>query len=764
VHVGAHFLQPLLVADAEALFLVDHEQPEVLEPHRLGEQRVGADDDIHGAVGDALAGALALAQPNEAAQLPDADRKAPEPLGKALVVLAREQRRGGDHRHLHAAHRRHEGRAHRHFGLAEADIATNQPVHRLTGGDVLDHLRNRRKLVVGFLVREARGKLLPGVVRGLQHRRLAQRAFGGEPDQLVGNLPDALLEPGLLGLPCAAAELVEQPFLVAELAQEFNVFDGKIQAVATGVFERQAFVRCARRRDRLKPGVAPDAVIDMHHEVARAEGIRLGEKVLRPPPPLLRRADQPVPQNVLFRHHREPCSLEAVFQRPDREIDPAVALGHVAPVGDLGGGGQPLVGEQALEAVTRALRIGGDNHRAGFTFCPNMIGQCTEKINLFLLPFRREVAPDPPAAVEHPRPGRTRQLGKLDHPVVGRGRLPACVIEVEQPRRTGLVDGIYPALGGHRLAPRVILVGDAVPARQPRRRELVVEHHAGVGQVVEQGFKPLVEERQPVLRALMLTARAHRLIERIVRRARAELDAVILPEPGDRGLVEDHLRNRGQLDHAEVFRGPLGHRIEAARPVEHIAEQIEPHRPGLARRVDVDDPAAHRKIAGLHHRGGLRKPHAHEKGFQRALVDPGVDPRGEARLAQHLARRHTLGCGRQGGEQDEALRRHAVGEGRERGHPGGRNVGVGRHPVIGQAIPRRECDARHIRREEIKRRRHLGHPPRIAGDMHERSTGLFQFAGNQPGVVSLGRAREREGAWIGHGLGLLLRGGGGINR
>jgi hypothetical protein len=46
VHVRAQLLQPFLVADAEALFLVDDQQAEVLEPDALGQQRVGADDDI----------------------------------------------------------------------------------------------------------------------------------------------------------------------------------------------------------------------------------------------------------------------------------------------------------------------------------------------------------------------------------------------------------------------------------------------------------------------------------------------------------------------------------------------------------------------------------------------------------------------------------------------------------------------------------------------------------------------------------------------
>jgi hypothetical protein len=45
-------------------------------------------------------------------------------------------------------------------------------------------------------------------------------ALGGDADQLVGDLADALLQPRLLRLPGAAAELVEQPLLVAEAAEQ----------------------------------------------------------------------------------------------------------------------------------------------------------------------------------------------------------------------------------------------------------------------------------------------------------------------------------------------------------------------------------------------------------------------------------------------------------------------------------------------------------------------------------------------------------------
>jgi hypothetical protein len=54
-------------------------------------------------------------------------------------VLAGEQRGRHDDRHLLAVQRSDEGGADRHFGLAEADIAADQPVHRLAGDQIVDH-------------------------------------------------------------------------------------------------------------------------------------------------------------------------------------------------------------------------------------------------------------------------------------------------------------------------------------------------------------------------------------------------------------------------------------------------------------------------------------------------------------------------------------------------------------------------------------------------------------------------------------------------
>src|SRR5581483_9515677 len=130
MHLGATLLQPLLVADAEMLLLVDDQKAKVAELDRLAEQRMGADDDVDRAVGEALLDRGQLFARYEARGLRDLDRESLETLGEGPGMLARQQRRWHHDRNLLAVERDREGRAQRHLGLAEADIAADQPVHR----------------------------------------------------------------------------------------------------------------------------------------------------------------------------------------------------------------------------------------------------------------------------------------------------------------------------------------------------------------------------------------------------------------------------------------------------------------------------------------------------------------------------------------------------------------------------------------------------------------------------------------------------------
>jgi hypothetical protein len=502
-----------------------------------------------------------------------------------------------------------------------------------------------------------------------------------------------------------------------EAAEQFYVLHRQIQPVAAGIFQRHAFVRSTQRGDRLQTRVAADPVIDMDDQIAGRQALRLGQEVLGPPL-AARRADQPVAQHVLFGDHRQARCLEPVFKGKRCQEQRAGAVRHVADVASKPGTDHALIFQKPLKPFPRAVGIGGQDHLRGFQADLKMIRQGFKKIDLLLLTLGRKVAADPAAGIDDAGAGALRQRRQLDYPVAGRLDLPSGVIEVEEPRRTGLVDTVG-ALRPHRLASRVVLVGDAVPTVDARGRHLIVQHHAGTGQVVEDRLHPVVEEGQPVLHPGVLAAGADRLVQRIVAAGGAEFDAIVLPEPDNGGVIQDDLGHRRKLHHIQLLRGALCRGVEPARAVEHVAEEIQPHGAAGAGRIDVDDPAAHRIVARFGHRGGLREPHADQEIPQPRLVHTMPDPGGERRLAQNVARGQALGRGVDRGQQDKGAG-DAVGESRQRRHPRRRDLGVGRDAVEGQAIPCGKFQHREVGRKEAKCGAHCRHPLVVARHMQQR--------------------------------------------
>ena len=186
VHLLGHFLQPLLVGDAEPLLLVHHQKPQVLEPHVLLQQAVGADEHVHRAAFHPGQGFLDLGGGAEAAHQVDLHRVLGEAAPGGEVVLPGQH--GGGHQDgglpavQHALHHRPEG----HLRLAVAHVPAQQAVHG-PGGlhvplDLVDGAELILRLVVGEIVLEL---LLPGAVGGEGVSRLTL-PLGVELDQPLG--------------------------------------------------------------------------------------------------------------------------------------------------------------------------------------------------------------------------------------------------------------------------------------------------------------------------------------------------------------------------------------------------------------------------------------------------------------------------------------------------------------------------------------------------------------------------------------------------
>ena len=213
----------------------------------------------------------------EARQLDELHRQVGEAVGEDLEVLLGEQRRRHQHRDLLAVGERDERRAQRDLGLAEADVAADQPVHRLAARQVLDDRLDRRLLVRRLLEAEALGERLVVVRAEPERVALARRALRVEVEELrrrVVRLPRRAL---LRLLPLAAAELVQRRRLgrgAAVAADQVQVRHRHVELGVVGVDELQELGRTFAEVQRDEAEIAADAVLLVDDRVADAH---LGE-------------------------------------------------------------------------------------------------------------------------------------------------------------------------------------------------------------------------------------------------------------------------------------------------------------------------------------------------------------------------------------------------------------------------------------------------------------------------------------------------------
>ena len=182
--------------DAKPLLLIDDAQPQVLKFDVLLHQPVGADDDVDLAAAQLLQHLLLLARGAKAREDIHLDRESLHPVAEGLIVLPGQD--GGRHQDgaLLAVHHALEGRADGNLGLAEADVAAQQAVHRHRALHVGLDLLDAAQLVVGLVVGEAPLKVVLPVGVLPEGVALGGLALGVELNQLVGHVLDRLFDPG----------------------------------------------------------------------------------------------------------------------------------------------------------------------------------------------------------------------------------------------------------------------------------------------------------------------------------------------------------------------------------------------------------------------------------------------------------------------------------------------------------------------------------------------------------------------------------------
>ena len=283
VDIRPEALDLLLVADAEPLLLVDDEEPEVLEDDVLGQDPVGADEDIDEPLSEVLEDGLLLGPGLEPGQPLDAHREEDHPGLERLEVLARQDRGRAEDGHLLPVHDGLEGGPHRDLGLPVADVAAEQAVHGRFGLHVLDDLADGLELVLRLLELEDLLELRSPGALGAEGDAPDRLPPGVELEELPGDGLDGLPGPGLGLLPGDRAQLVEGRHDVADLGElldEIQVLDGHEELVVVAVEDLDELPALPVHLDPLQAVEDADPVIRMDDEIAALEVLELGEEGL----------------------------------------------------------------------------------------------------------------------------------------------------------------------------------------------------------------------------------------------------------------------------------------------------------------------------------------------------------------------------------------------------------------------------------------------------------------------------------------------------
>jgi len=210
VDFAAQGLELFFLPDTETVFFVDDHQSEVFDLHIVGQQLVRTDDDVDLAFRQIGNRRVDFLGRFEATHHFYGHRPVGEAVAEAVVVLLGEQ--GGRHqnRHLTPAVHGDERCAHRHFGLAETDVAADQAIHRLRREHVFAHGFDGRLLIRGFFERETGAERRVIGFRVGKRVAFARGAAGIDVEQFSSDIAHLFGRLALGFLPGFGAEAVQR--------------------------------------------------------------------------------------------------------------------------------------------------------------------------------------------------------------------------------------------------------------------------------------------------------------------------------------------------------------------------------------------------------------------------------------------------------------------------------------------------------------------------------------------------------------------------
>ena len=176
-----------------------------------------------------------------------------------------------------------EGSPDGYFRLAEAHVATDQPVHRMQAFHVgLDGFRSYG-LVGRIFKHKGRFQLLLHERIGREGKSACLLPFRIEFDQILGDILDFRLGTAFEILPGLAAQAIDfRCFAVTrlELGNAVERMDGNKHHVATGINQFDRFLYPSVQVGFHQTSVLPYSMVDMDHIVAHPHGVQVVDRHL----------------------------------------------------------------------------------------------------------------------------------------------------------------------------------------------------------------------------------------------------------------------------------------------------------------------------------------------------------------------------------------------------------------------------------------------------------------------------------------------------
>ncbi len=286
VGLQLELLEAFLVLHAEAVFLVDDDQPQLRKDDIVAQQAMRPDHDVDRSLGDLGEDGRLFLRRLEARDDGDADGKVGESFGEGAEMLLGEDRGGDEHRDLSPALDRLERRANGDLGLAVAHVADEEAIHGARLLHVALHV-GRRLALVGRVLEEEGALDLP-LPRGVGEMRRARGELPPrvEDQQLLRHLLDGGARLLALLRPAASAELVQlggrgvvadvDPGAIA--LDLVDAIERDVEAVAAFVLDDRDLDRALAHEELLDAAIDPHAVLEVDDVVA---GLERGNRLER---------------------------------------------------------------------------------------------------------------------------------------------------------------------------------------------------------------------------------------------------------------------------------------------------------------------------------------------------------------------------------------------------------------------------------------------------------------------------------------------------